>query len=72
MNFQELYTTKQIHKIKFEELNFFHNKCFCTKDYVKATWDFLMAENSQYLKKLSIKSCVLQSTHTFFYAHLFG
>lgn len=62
---QELYTTKQIHKIKFEELNFFHNKCFCTKDYVKATWDFLLAENSQNLKKLSIKSCVLQSTYTF-------
>lgn len=57
---KEIYLTKDIKHVKFEELNFFHSKCFCTNDYIKASWEFLKSENARELRKLSIKSCVLQ------------
>ncbi|CAG9764568.1 unnamed protein product [Ceutorhynchus assimilis] len=57
---RQVYFTKQIKTAKFRELNFYHHKCFCTQDYIKATFDFLRAPNSRDLKKLSVKSCVLQ------------
>ncbi|KAL1505497.1 hypothetical protein ABEB36_005052 [Hypothenemus hampei] len=58
---KEVYLTRKIKKVKFKELNFFHNKCFCTNDFIRATKDFLRSENSKDLLKLSIKTCVLQS-----------
>ncbi|KAH1020481.1 hypothetical protein HUJ04_010133 [Dendroctonus ponderosae] len=60
MAHREIYLTKKINNVNFQELNFIHNKCFCTNDYVNASWDFLSSDNSKDLRKLSIKSCVLQ------------
>ncbi|XP_066150252.1 uncharacterized protein [Euwallacea fornicatus] len=60
---REIYLTQQIKNVKFEELNFFHYRCFCTKEFIRASWDFLKSENSVGLKKLSIKSCILQREH---------
>ncbi|XP_060523891.1 uncharacterized protein LOC132700528 isoform X2 [Cylas formicarius] len=59
-NSETIYLTKKIRDIQFEELNFFHNKCFCNPIFIKATIDILKSENCENLKKLSLKSCVLQ------------
>lgn len=52
--------TKQIKDIQFEELNFFHTPSICSPSFIKATLDFLKSKNSKNLKKLSVKSCILQ------------
>lgn len=57
---QKFYLTKQIKDIEFEELNFFHSRCFCNPSFIKATLDFLNSPNSKNLQRLSVKSCILQ------------
>ncbi|XP_030749573.1 uncharacterized protein LOC115877506 isoform X2 [Sitophilus oryzae] len=57
---EKIYMTRNVKDAQFEELNFCHNKCFCNINFITATWDFLKAPNSRNLKKLCIKSCVLQ------------
>ncbi|XP_076250127.1 uncharacterized protein LOC143189979 isoform X2 [Rhynchophorus ferrugineus] len=61
---QEIYMKRDIKQVNFRELNFCHNKCFCNKSFIEATWKFLKSPNSKYLSKLGIKSCALQRQHT--------